>query len=72
MAEKALTPEVLATLPAEWVAQLKKGAEDVDVELLSTIIEQIRGCDATLADTLAQLVEDFEYDKILVAIQAEE
>jgi hypothetical protein len=59
----------LGALPAEWVADLKQGAEEVDVGLLSSVIEQIRGRDAALADALARLVEDFEYDEILAAIR---
>ncbi len=66
--EKVLTPEALAALPAEWVADLKQGAEDVDVELLASVIEQIRGHDATLAGALARLAEDFEYDEILALL----
>ena len=64
-----LTPEALAALPAEWLADLKQGAEEIDPEMLSSVIEQIRGRDAALADALARLVEDFEYDEILTLIQ---
>ena len=67
--EEVLTPAALAALPAEWVAKLKQGAEDVDVELLFSVIEQIRGRDAALADALARLAEDFEYGEILEVIQ---
>jgi len=64
-----LTPEALSALPTEWVADLKQGAEDVDVELLFSIIEQIRGHAAALADMLERLAEDFEYDEILALIR---
>jgi hypothetical protein len=40
--------------------------------MLSSIIEQIRGRDAALADALAYLVEDFAYDEILALIQESE
>ncbi len=59
----------LVALPAEWLANLKQGAEEVDVELLFSVIEQIRGRDAALAAALTRLVEDFEYDGILAIIQ---
>jgi len=36
------------------------------------VIEQIREQDATLADALAQLAEDFEYDEILAFIRQTE
>ncbi|MCP4403491.1 MAG: response regulator [bacterium] len=67
--KETLTPEALAALPDEWVTNLKQGAEEVDVELLFSVIEQIRDRDATLADALARLAEDFEYDEILALIQ---
>ncbi len=67
--EEVLTPAALAALPVEWVTDLKQGAEDVDVELLFSAIEQIRGRDAALAGALTRLVEDFEYDEILAVIQ---
>ncbi len=67
-AKEALTPEALAALPVEWVADLKQGAEGVDVELLFSVIEQIHRHDGMLADALARLVNDFEYDEILLAL----
>jgi len=70
--EEGLRVEALAGLPAEWVADLKQGAEEVNVELLFSVIEQIRGRDAALADALARLVEDFAYDEILAVIQQTE
>jgi signal transduction histidine kinase len=59
----------LSALPMEWLATLKQGVEETDVEILFEVIEQIRECDETVADALAQLAEDFEYDKILAVIQ---
>ncbi len=66
--QKVLTPEALAALPAEWIAQLKQGVEAVDVELLFSAIEHIRGQNAQLADVLAQSAKNFEYDEILKSI----
>jgi CheY-like chemotaxis protein len=71
-AENVLTPEALAALPAEWLEALEQGAEQADLLLLSNVIEQIREQDARLADALAQLAEDFEYDEILKLLQAKE
>ncbi len=67
-----MTPEALAALPDECVAHLKQGTEEVDVELLFSVIEQIRGRDAALAGALARLAEDFQYDEILTFIQQTE
>ncbi len=55
----------LAALPAEWLATLKQSAEETDLEALREVIEQIREHDAAVADALARLAEDFEYDEIL-------
>ena len=57
----ALTPEALAMLPAEWLETLKQGALRADLQLLSSIINRIREHNAQLAETLARLLEDFEY-----------
>ncbi len=67
--EEVLTLAALAALPAEWLAMLKQGAEETDVEVLFEVIQQIRERDATLAGVLARLVEDFEYDEMLARIQ---
>lgn len=63
--EEGLTPEALAALSPKLIAQLKQGAEEADVDKLSSSIGQIRAHDAKLADALTRLVEDFEYDEIL-------
>ncbi len=60
-----LTPDALAALPGEWLDTLKQGAHRADFLLISRMIEQIREQDATLADALALLADDFEYDEIL-------
>ena len=56
--KEVLTPETLAALPAEWLAALRKGAEEGDVELLFEVIEQIRERDAIVADALVKLAGD--------------
>ncbi len=61
--------EALAALPAEWVESLKQGARLANFILLSSVIEQIREQNVSLADALAQLAEDFEYKKILTLLQ---
>ncbi len=59
----------MTALPAKWMESLKQGAIQADFLLLSSVIEQIRGLDATLAGALTQLAENFEYDEILALIQ---
>ncbi len=64
-----LTPEALAALPADWLAILKQGAQETDIEMLFEVIEQIRQHNTVVADVLAQVTNDFEYDEILRVIQ---
>jgi len=66
--EKVLTPEALAALPAERLAALEQGAQETDVKMLREVIALIRRHDAGLADALAYLTDDFEYDQILELI----
>jgi len=67
--EKVLSPQSLAALPAEWLTTLQKGAHQADFVLLTNVIKQIREHDAVLADALARLAENFEYDEILALLQ---
>ncbi len=67
--EEVLRPAALAALAAEWLATLEHGAKETNTKLLFEVIEQIRQHDAAVADALARLTNDFEYDKILALIQ---
>ncbi len=64
-----LEPGALSALPGELLDALKQGSQRADFILISNIIDRIRGHDAALADALARLAENFEYDKILELIQ---
>ncbi|MCP4404022.1 MAG: response regulator [bacterium] len=69
--QEVLTPAALAALPEEWRATLTQGAEETDVKMLRTVIEQIRECDVAVADALTRLTDNFEYDEILRNLQTE-
>ncbi len=64
-----LLRRAVAELPAEWLTQMKQGAIRADFILLSHVITHIRQHEPALADALARLVDNFEYDKILTLIQ---
>jgi CheY-like chemotaxis protein len=64
----ALTPKALADLPDDLRKELKQAIIDLDVDLIQAIIESIRGLNAAVADGLADLAGDFQYDKILALI----
>jgi signal transduction histidine kinase/DNA-binding response OmpR family regulator/HAMP domain-containing protein len=62
---EALTPEALAMLPAEWRIALKRAAVDADLEKIECLINQVRGQNAALAETLAHLAHNYDHDTIL-------
>jgi CheY-like chemotaxis protein len=65
---QALTPEAIAALPADWLASLEKGAIEGDLDLILTLIEQIRSQnDAT--DALASLAKNFQFKQLLTLIK---
>jgi len=64
--------EDIAMIPAELVATLEEAVEIADMEMMSEVIAQIRGYDVSLAEALAQLMNNFEYDGILALLQKTE
>ena len=65
--EDVLTPEALAALPDDVLAGLQKAAEAADIETVMRLIELIRGLNRPVADTLAELMDDYRFD-ILQAV----
>ncbi len=51
---------------------MKQAACRADFILLTNVIDRIRERDAGLADALARLAKDFEYDEISAAVQKTE
>jgi hypothetical protein len=66
-AEPAYVPsaEALAALPAGWLADLKEATTKGDLALILSLVNQIRGQDAALADALAELAQSYGYRRIL-------
>jgi CheY-like chemotaxis protein len=64
-----LTPAALAALSANWLADLQQATIKADLNLILTLIDQIREQNAALAGALADLAKDFEYKRILTLIQ---
>ncbi len=67
-----LTAAAFRALPGLWVTQLKQALLNVDLDLISSIIEQIHSQDAALAKAIANCIDNFEYDTILKLISASE
>ncbi|UCC64008.1 MAG: response regulator, partial [Anaerolineae bacterium] len=64
-----LSAEAVATLPVSWLADLQQATTKADLTLILSLIEQIREHDATLANALANLAQNYEYKKILTLIE---
>ncbi len=61
--------DAAARAPAEWAADLKQATRRADMSQILTLVEEIRGQNAPLAFTLAELAHNFEYKKILAYAQ---
>ncbi|MEE8390782.1 MAG: response regulator, partial [Anaerolineae bacterium] len=59
------------TLPAAWATDLYQAAVALEPEQVLALIEAVRPQAPHLADTLAQWVRDFEYDKLMTLIAPE-
>jgi CheY-like chemotaxis protein len=65
---KTLQPAVLALLPADTRSALREAALSLDGEQVTAIIARIEGIDAALAGSLSDLVNRFDYQTILDAL----
>jgi CheY-like chemotaxis protein len=59
----------LVNLPPALLDELEKITIQANIMLIEGLIEQIRAIDATIANALAALAEEFEYEQILALIQ---
>ncbi|MCP4403108.1 MAG: response regulator [bacterium] len=67
--EGVLTPEALAVLPDELHRDLERAVTISDVSRIMELIENVRVLDSALADAFTVLTKDFEYSRILTALQ---
>jgi len=63
--EDVLTPEALAALPSDLLANLEQECKRSDLQRIFALIDEIRSYDTTVADALTRLAENFNYDAIL-------
>ena len=66
---EVLTPEALAVLPSDLLMKLEQATDRGDIQLIFSIIDEIRAHAAAVADALARLANEFDYDRILRLIQ---
>ena len=60
-----LTAESLTVMPSEWVQQLHHAALAMDDQSVIELIQQIPEKEATLANTISNLVDNFRLDLIV-------
>jgi CheY-like chemotaxis protein len=67
--KEALNPDTLANLPTHLLANLENAASCSDMNKIDSYIDEIRQYNASIANTLAALANDYEYGKIVSLIQ---
>ena len=67
-----VTPEALAALPPELLENLQQMALRLNIEMIDRTIQRIQCHNEALATALANLANDFKYDRILAFIQEAE
>ncbi|MBN2004003.1 MAG: GAF domain-containing protein [Anaerolineae bacterium] len=68
-AQAGVTDAALAALPPALLADLERATVETDMLRVDDLIAAVRGHNAGLADALTHLANDFEYGKILQALQ---
>ena len=66
--DRTMTAADFVKLPESLVAHLKLAILNADMDLIDSLIEQIRLKDAVTAGAIANCIENFEYDKVLKLI----
>ena len=64
-----LTPESLQVMPSEWLAKLHQAASGLDEEEILTLIEEIDSEYGDLAKALRDLVNNFQFESIVMLTQ---
>lgn len=60
-----LTPALLAELPADMLDNLEQAADRSSMKQIAVSIDEIRAYNRSVAEALARLADDFQYDDIL-------
>ncbi len=66
-----LSLSAIAALPADLIADFRQAIIDLDVEMIQTHIDRIQTHDRSLADALAALAKNFQFEEILALINPE-
>jgi hypothetical protein len=66
--EEVLTPETLGTLPLEWLSSLLNASERLQGWVLDDLVDQLPPENASIADTVTDLIENFKFETLSAAI----
>jgi PAS domain S-box-containing protein len=66
----ALTPEVLAALPAELIGRMREAAMNADLDQLLTLTDEVEHYDSRIAQRLRQFLDAFDYQGLLDVLQS--
>jgi CheY-like chemotaxis protein len=64
--------DALATMPAPWIAAMRKAVSAADMDEIRMLTEQIQSENTTLAAHLSWLSDQFQIDQLLQLLQAAE
>lgn len=65
-----LTPEALATLPPELLANLASSAKSSDIGEVDRLIQEVKAINSAIGDGFLALANEFEYGKIAASIES--
>ena len=65
-----LQPSSFQIMPSEWIDKLYQAADSVDDEEILRLLEQIPPTHAPLSKSIANLVNNFRYDRLIDLIEA--
>ncbi|MGK7905580.1 MAG: AAA family ATPase [Hormoscilla sp.] len=63
--EEVMTAEAISALPGELIASLEQALLEGDLDLMTTVTEDISSQNAPLAAALKTCLDNFEFDKVL-------
>jgi len=64
-AEEILTPGALSSIPSEWLSELNDAAIRARADQITAVLAKIEVEQSDIAQAFAQLVDDFQFDKIM-------
>jgi PAS domain S-box-containing protein len=67
--QEALTATALASLPANCLEELRQAIITLDMDRIMSLLDRIRDQESVLADALASLAHNYEYERLSLLVQ---